>query len=248
MVNYAWSKTIDTGTDVTQGNTLTEFDSAASLRGLSDLHQAHRVNINYGYLFPFFAKSKGPANWLLGGWTLSGNHTYASGNPFTVTAGYDVNADGLANDRPILLDQSLYGRSIDNPRINPATGKQFSEEAFPLSAFYPTVSTPQAQRPFDPGGSGKDTIGRNTFFGSGLRNWDLGLYKNFNGVREGHRMQFRGEFYNVMNTPKFALPVRSTLNASFGRITSTYNTFNFVGASRLDDTARMVQFSLRYVF
>ncbi len=248
MVNYAWSKTIDTGTDVTQGNTLTEFDSAASLRGLSDLHQAHRVNINYGYLFPFFAKSKGPANWLLGGWTLSGNHTYASGNPFTVTAGYDVNADGLANDRPILLDQSLYGRSIDNPRINPATGKQFSEEAFPLSAFYPTVSTPQVQRPFDPGGSGKDTIGRNTFFGSGLRNWDLGLYKNFNGVREGHRLQFRGEFYNVMNTPKFALPVRSTLNASFGRITSTYNTFNFVGASRLDDTARMVQFSLRYVF
>jgi hypothetical protein len=248
MVNYAWSKTIDTGTDVTQGNTLTEFDSAASLRGLSDLHQAHRVNINYGYLFPFFAKSKGPANWLLGGWTLSGNHTYASGNPFTVTAGYDVNADGLANDRPILLDQSLYGRSIDNPRINPATGKQFSEEAFPLSAFYPTVSTPQAQRPFDPGGSGKDTIGRNTFFGSGLRNWDLGLYKNFNGVREGHRMQFRGEFYNVMNTPKFALPVRSALNASFGRITSTFNTFNFVGASRLDDTARMVQLSLRYVF
>lgn len=248
MVNYSWSKTIDTGTDVTQGNTLTEFDSAASLRGLSDLHQAHRVNINYGYAFPFFSKAKGPANWFLGGWTLSGNHTYASGNPFTVTAGYDVNADGLANDRPILLDSSLFGRSIDNPRVNPATGRQYSEDAFPLSAFYPTVSTPQTQRPFDPGGAGKDTIGRNTFFGSGIRNWDLGLYKNFGGIREGHRLQFRGEFYNVLNTPKFGLPVRSTLNASFGRITSTYNTFNFVGASRLDDTARMLQFSLRYVF
>ena len=101
---------------------------------------------------------------------------------------------------------------------------------------------------FDPGGSGIGSIGRNTFFGSGIRNWDLGLYKHFHGIRDGHRIQFRGEFYNVLNTPKFGLPVRSTMNASFGRITSTYNSFNFVGASRPDDTARMVQFSVRYVF
>ena len=248
MVNYSWSKTIDTGTDVTQGNTLTEFDSAASLRGLSDLHQAHRVNINYGYLLPFFKSAKGPGNWLLGGWTLSGNHTYATGNPFTVTAGYDLNADGLANDRPILIDQTLFGKSIDNARVNPATGRQYSEEAFPLTGFFPTISTPQTQRVFDPGGSGIGSIGRNTFFGSGIRNWDLGLYKHFHGIGDGHRVQFRGEFYNVLNTPKFALPVRSTLNASFGRITSTYNSFNFVGASRPDDTARMVQVSVRYVF
>ncbi len=248
MVNYSWSKTIDTGTDVTQGNTLTEFDSARSLRGLSDLHQAHRININYGYQLPFFAKTRGLVKAVLGGWTLSGNHTYATGNPFTVTAGYDVNADGLANDRPILLDQSLFGISVDNARVNPATGKQYAEEAFALAGFYPTVATPQGQRPFDPGGSGKGSIGRNTFFGSGIQNWDAGLYKYFSGIRDGHRVQFRAEFYNAMNTPKFGLPVRSTLNASFGRITSTYNTFNFVGASRLDDTARMLQLSLRYVF
>ncbi len=51
----------------------------------------------------------------------------------------DSPAKGHCNDRPILLDQSLFGKSIDNPRVNPATG-------------------------------------RNTFFGSGIKNWDLGLY------------------------------------------------------------------------
>jgi hypothetical protein len=248
MVNYSWSKTIDTGTDVTQGNTLTEFDSARSLRGLSDLHQAHRININYGYLLPFFGKAKGPKNWVMGGWTVSGNHTYATGNPFTVTAGYDVNADGVLNDRPILLDGSLYGRSIDNPRTNPATGRQFSEDALPLAGFYPTLATSVSQRPFDPGGSGAGSLGRNTFFGSGIRNWDLGIYKNFRLFRESQRLQFRAELYNAANTPKFGLPVRSTLSPTFGRITSTFNNFNFVGASRLDDTARMMQLSLRVVF
>jgi len=243
MVNYSWSKTIDTGTDVTQGNTLTEFDSARSLRGLSDLHQAHRININYAYQLPFFAKNR-----FIGGWTISGNHTYATGNPFTVTAGYDVNADGVLNDRPILLNQALYGISIDNARVNPATGRQFSEEAFPLSGFFPTLANTVSQRPFDPGGSGKDSLGRNTFFGSGIRNWDLGVYKNFRLLRESHKLQFRAEMYNLMNTPKFGLPVRNTLSPTFGRIAGTFNNFNFVGASRLDDTARMVQLSLRLVF
>jgi hypothetical protein len=41
-LSYAFSKTIDTGSDVTQGNTMAEFDSARSLRGLSDFDQRHR--------------------------------------------------------------------------------------------------------------------------------------------------------------------------------------------------------------
>jgi len=243
MVNYAWSKSIDTGSDYTAGVTLTEFDSARSQRGLSDFHQAHRVNLNYGYTLPFFKKNK-----LLGGWTLSGNHTYATGNPFTVTAGYDVNADGVGNDRPILLNQALYGTSVDNGRSNPATGQPYSIQQLPLSGFFPTIATPVGQRVFDPGGSGKDSLGRNTFFGQGMANWDAGIYRTFPGIRDGHRLQFRAEFYNTLNTPRFALPTRSAQSLAFGRITSTYNPFNFVGASRLDDTARMLQFSLRYTF
>jgi hypothetical protein len=247
QVAYTFGKTMDTGSDVTAGSPIAENGSSRSLRGLSDFHQAHRANFNWGWTMPWFAKSKGLANRALAGWTLTNNTTLASGNPFSVTAGVDLNADGTANDRPILLDRALYGRSVDNARTNPQTGRQISVEQFPLAGFYPTVATTVAQRPLDPGGSGKNSIGRNTFFMQGIVNFDFGLYKSFL-VREGHRLMFRAEMYGVTNSPHFSPPTRSTNSLAFGQISGTYNAFNFVGASRNDSAARIVQFALRYTF
>jgi hypothetical protein len=246
-VSYSFSKSIDTGSDVTAGNPLTEWGTPLSNRGLSDFDQRHRININFTYDTPWFRKSRGAAGLLLGGWKISTNQTFASGNPFTVTAGYDYNADGVGNDRPLLLDPSLFGRSIDNARTNPATGVQYSVEVLPLAAFYPNVSTKSTSRPFDPGGTGVGSIGRNTFFGQGLFNIDLALMKSFR-VAEGKSLIFRAEGYGVTNTPHFALPTASVLSQSFGRITGTYSPLNYVGAARSDAASRMMQMALRFVF
>jgi len=231
---------------VTAGNPLTEFDGPKTTRGLSDFDQRHRLNLNYSYRLPLFNKGRGFRRQVLGGWKISGNNTLASGNPFTATAGYDVNADGLANDRPILLDASVFGRSVDNGRQN-VQGQYISTMQLPAAGFYPNRTVATRDRVFDPGGSGKDTLGRNTFFGAGILNWDLGLWKTF-AVREGHELSLRTEMYNVTNSPRFAFPTRDLQNLNFGRITSTYNPMNFVGASRADDTSRVMQVALRYVF
>lgn len=244
---YAFGKTIDTGSDFTAGAAMTENASARSLRGLSDFDQRHRINMNWSYTLPFFSKAAGIRGAALGGWTLTGNATLSSGNPFTVSAGYDLNADGVGGDRPILIDNSLYGKSVDNGRLNPATGLPVSLEQLPLAGFYPTWKTPQTQRPFDPGGAGKDSIGRNTFFGQGIKNLDLGLYKGFK-IREGQRLIFRAEMYSATNSVRFGLPTSSVMSQSFGRISSTYNPFNFVGASRNDTANRIIQLALRYTF
>ncbi len=244
---YAFGKTIDTGSDVSAGNTLTEAGSARSLRGLGDFDQRHRANLNYGYTLPWFKQSHGIAKQALHGWRISGNNTFASGNPFTVLAGYDVNADGVPNDRPILLDPSLFGRSVDDGRQDPTSGRVISELQLPSAGFYPNRLTTQRERLFDPGNDGKGTLGRNTFFGQGINTWDLAIQKVF-AVREGHSLNARIEFYNVTNSPRFAFPTRDLQSAVFGRITSTYNPQNFVGASRADDTSRVLQLSLRYVF
>lgn len=247
-VNYAWSKSIDTASDpFFEADPITEFDGPASQRALSALHQAHRMNLNYSYELPWFKKGRDWKRQVLGGWKFSGNNTFATGNPFTVTAGYDVNADGVANDRPILLDQSLYGRSVDNGRQDPATGRIISTLQFPATGFYPNLTTPLASRFFDPGGSGKGSVGRNVFFGQGIRFWDIALEKNWSFF-EGHKLLFRAEMYNATNTPRWALPVRGLQTATFGTIASTFNPQNFVGASRSDDTSRVVQLALRYVF
>ncbi len=249
-VAYSFSKSIDTGSDVSAGSAstpLTETASAATNRALSDFDQRHRININLTYQTPWFRHSRQFLRQALWGWNLSTNQTFASGNPFTVTAGYDYNADGVSNDRPILLNSSYYGVSVDNARTNPQTGVQRSVEQLPLSVFYPMVTTTAASRPFDPGGSGAGSIGRNTFFGQGLLNVDMALIKSF-PLRERQNLTFRAEVYGLTNTPHFALPTASVLSSAFGHITATYSPLNYVGASRSDASARIIQLALRYVF
>ncbi|MDZ4799718.1 MAG: hypothetical protein SGI92_16290 [Bryobacteraceae bacterium] len=47
--------------------------------------------------------------------------------------------------------------------------------------------------------------GRNLIQGPGEVNFDLAVYKSFR-VREGIRVQFRAEAFNLMNTPNFGVP------------------------------------------
>src|SRR5260370_32681153 len=50
--------------------------------------------------------------------------------------------------------------------------------------------------------------GRNSIVGPGLFNLDLSLYKNFAvpKISESFKVQFRAEFFNVLNHPNFAPP------------------------------------------
>jgi hypothetical protein len=38
---------------------------------------------------------------------------------------------------------------------------------------------------------------------------------------DGRRLQFRADFFNLLNRPQFAEPISDPLNANFGRITRT---------------------------
>jgi hypothetical protein len=183
---------------------------------------------------------------VIGGWQLSGTYIYASGTPFDVTAGYDLNADGVSNDRPNLLDKSVLGASVDNPRANAATGLQFAQTQIPQSAFNPNYSTPAANRLFMPGLLNAGSLGRNTFRSNGRDNIDAALSKNFR-ITEGTKVVFRYEIYNVANHPQFYLPggrtSYSTSTTNWMKITSTRNNRVDTGTG-----ARYMQFALRFVF
>ncbi len=58
-----------------------------------------------------------------------------------------------------------------------------------------------------------------------IRNWDLSIFK-----------QFRTEFFNIFNTPRFSNPNTSVTSSSFGRITSQAN------------DSRQVQFGLKFLW
>jgi len=73
--------------------------------------------------------------------------------------------------------------------------------------------------------------------GPGYFNYDFSLFKSFQ-VKEGMRFEFRTEFYNLTNTPKFGQPNGNFSQASFGVVNTTVN-----GAGE-----REVQFALRFLF
>jgi len=71
-----------------------------------------------------------------------------------------------------------------------------------LLAFDPNCFTPA---PAVAGGVLVGSSGRNRFYGPGLTTVDFSTFKNFN-FKERYKVQFRAEFFNVMNHPNFAAP------------------------------------------
>jgi hypothetical protein len=74
--------------------------------------------------------------------------------------------------------------------------------------------------------------GRNILIGLGLGTWDLGADKDF-ALTERFGLQFRSEFFNVLNRANFGLPNGSIGSTAQGTITSVIT------------NARQIQFALR---
>lgn len=252
--SYTWSKNTDTGSEATfvgTGDTnfaISERQAASSMRGLSRLDQPHRFVVVSTYAFPFFRSQAGALGRVLGGWEMSGIATFAAGNPVTAVLGYDLNGDGIGGDRPWLADPSAHGRSFDNARLNPATGRQHSMDAIPPSAFFPDLATADARTwPWYPGTGYIASAGRNIFRVHGQNNFDVAFIKNTRlfGRDRGHKLQFRAEMFNLFNRVQFDVPnltlvdtgvVGYRINPNFGRISAQRN------------TPRSMQLMLRYQF
>ncbi len=83
-------------------------------------------------------------------------------------------------------------------------------------------------------------LGRSVYSGPGLANLDVSLFKN-TAVSERTTLQFRAEFFNVLNHANFGTPNATVfsggaINASAGLITT------------LATTPRQIQFGLKLMF
>ena len=255
--DYILSKSIDTGSEATYTGVDVNAPSskkggaAASLRGLSSYDARHRFVFSYSYLVPFFRSSNNWAKRLIGGWTLSGTYQAQSGTPFSVTMGYDVNADGIGGDRPRVADPSVLYRSVDDGRWLPGgiATDTLSQNQLPGTSFIPAQASTLGyqDRLFLPGTANEGTLGRNTFFTHGLNNWDASASKDFR-IREGMKLSIRMEFYNLPNRVTFGVPASTIVSGTpMGRISGERNVTGFVNSGR-NGSARQGQFSLRLVF
>lgn len=213
--NYTWAKLIDTGESHQNS-----YDIEAS-RALAGHDIAHRFVLSAIYDLPVGrgrALDTGDnrfANWVLGGWQINSILTYQSGTPIALSAS---NTSGLfaARTQPNSNGQSgrKTGRVQDRLNAYLDTSVYSQPAAFTfgnLARFLPDV--------------------RNDM----VRNWDLSLFKQFQ-VTEGSLVQFRAEFFNAFNTPRFGGPNTTVTAAAFGVINSQAN------------TPRQIQFALKFLF
>jgi hypothetical protein len=86
--------------------------------------------------------------------------------------------------------------------------------------------------------------GRSILDGPGFVNFDLGFNKRFR-LSEQLTLQFRSEFFNVLNTPQFDQPGGGTIDTA-GRPMITFS--NAASIARTVHDARQIQFGLKLMF
>jgi hypothetical protein len=161
-------------------------------------------------------------NAFIGGWQLSSINTANSGPPinvyYTPSAANDVTG----------LTAEYRGEAFLRPNVS-CGGNAGQSTAQSLLTYFAgcTFTTPPANAPFG-------NLGRNAFRGPGLEQWDLAVNKNFR-ITEGTSVQFRSEFFNVLNHTNFGVPNQTSNSSAFGTITNAY-------------PPRQIQFSLKLLF
>lgn len=179
MSSFTWAKAIDDQTSDSLG-CLNPYDCRAD-RAVSSFDIPFNWVTSAVYDLPFLRHAN---NWavrtFVGGWTFSAIASVHSGFPFTLYWAGDPANTGQGS-RP---NAGACSGRLDNPTIS----KWYDPSCFAAPAPYTYGN-----------------LGRNTMRADGMQNIDLGLYKDF-AIRESYRLQFRGEFFNALNHPVFAVP------------------------------------------
>ncbi len=212
-------------------------------RGPASYSVAQRFVANFEYDVPMDRWLLSAPKRLTQGWALLGIVSAQSGFPFTIATtygtlqyGYD-GFDGFGA-RPDLLQ---------TPTRAPSGGPQYFSNAViadPGAYFgQDLVTSPvtKGQVLAAPG-----NLGRNTFIGPGFSNFDCSLIKNTN-LTERFKLQFRAEFFNILNEATFATPGAGfgTFSTSGGQLIGASN-FGF--STNTATAERQIQFGLRFMF
>jgi hypothetical protein len=209
---YTWSKLIGDGGGPQNWYDLSETRSVSG--------NPHRLIMSYLYELPFGrgrafgANAPAAVNWLIGGWQANGMVSFISGSFLTVSAS---NTAGIFGTNTWALNNGQSAK-LTGPVVE-RLEKYFDTSVFsqPAPFTFGNVRTlPDVLSP-------------------GTRNFDLSLFKEFRPT-ERVRAQFRSEFLNAFNTPRFGGPTTGVTSSSFGRITSQGN------------SPRQLQFGLKFLW
>jgi hypothetical protein len=232
--SFTWSKAIDNVgqalEDQGQGNRSSpqNFYNLAAEKGLSGYDQ--RVNNTTAVVWDIpvgrgrRAGSDLPAilDAIIGGWQINAINTATSGEPLNLIWSPPANTQ-VSDIGPDWRGAISYRPNLIGIAVLPESERSGTVRYLDRNAF--TGTTPQ--QPFG-------NLGRNAIRGPSFWQLDAGINKSFR-FTERTSLQFRSEYFNMLNKTNFRPPVINWTAANFGTFTSTYQ-------------PRQIQFALKLIF
>ena len=235
--SFVWGKAIDNSAqslDTNGGNDASPQDvrNMAAEKGLSNYDQKLTNITSIVYQLPFgrggkYGQGINPVlDAAFGGWEVSVVNTALSAPP--------VNLRAWAGSIPAAFQtvgnlSGFRGGETFRPNVS---GPVLADNPQDITnTFFNTANVSLPTDPSHPFGN----AGRNSVRGMPLNQMDLGLFKNFALPWEGARIQFRSEFFNLLNHTNFGAPNTDRSSTAFGTIRSTF-------------APRQVQFALKLMF
>lgn len=229
LASYTWSHSIDTQSVNSGGNPSPPGPGPFSInndRGNSDFDVRHSVSGAVTYAIP--GGNFGTAgNALLHGWGVDTILVARSATPVGLSASENFVGENNPILRPDIVPGQpfyLYGAECASALQVPACpgGKGLNPNAF--TGTVGDGRTPPGTIPVDQNGNPlrQGTLGRNQVPGFGATQLDFALRRQFH-IYEGANLQFRGEFFNLLNHPNFTNGQGYIYSSQFGLSPSTLN-------------------------
>lgn len=232
---FTWGKSIDTSSATNAGDaygnsvpSLHWFDPRLS-RGPSDFNIGKIFVLNGIWDVPG-ASVSGPLAWTTKGWQLSGVFKLSDGVPFTPLIGGDPL--GLNSTDPWDFPNRV-------PGCNAVNGKYRQQMLAYVNLNCFTFPNP---------GTLRGNAGRNSIVGPGLEDLDVSVFKNnyIPRISEGFNVQFRMEFFNVLNHANYGPP--NTTNQTFFDASGNLAGAAGVLSAPTVTSSRQLQFAVKFIW
>jgi len=231
--NYTYSKNLDDGSawnTSVSGNTpaFVSFPLNPKLDwGPASTDVRQLASLNGSWELPFGAKRRflnhaaKPVDFIASGWTASGILSVQTGFPFTPQLGYNPTGNGDT-------------RNPVRPNWNPA----FNGNLYPHTVgeyFNPNAFLPPATGTYG-------NVKRDSLVGPGLSELDFSAVKN-SRITERLGLQFRAEFFNILNHTNFLTPNEVVYTSATSGISPTAGV-----VTATSTTSRQIQFGAKLQF
>ena len=247
---YTWSKDLTTINGDGNANS-NDASYLAQQYGPAYFSHPHRFIASYAYELPFGHPGNGLLKTLAEGWSMTGNVVVQDGTPLTFLTENGGSAYGTGSSsspeggqsRAQLCPGMTYSSIQTGGSLTSRLGGSNSANGYILAnafcntpAIEPDGVTITSQTACPTCATLYGNSGLGIIQGPGNVNWDTSFMKTTH-ITEKQTLQFRTDFFNILNHPQFANP---------GLQQSTPNTFGVITSTSVNP--RIIQFGLKFIF